>query len=126
MIVEDHDTARSTLDEWIAAIVPDARIVAFKSGEEAVDHFETDRDMDIALVDIGLPGISGIEVTRKLKKLNPSLKVIALSIHRDKVYAEEALAAGATAYVSKREAPSELKRILHKTIEMENITRNGM
>ena len=57
---------------------------------------------DIVLMDIGLPGINGIEATRRIMALAPQAKVTMLSIHEDPEYQADAAAAGASAYVPKR------------------------
>ncbi len=63
---------------------------------------------DLALIDIGLPDLSGIEVTRKIKQSWPEVSVVALTIHEDEEYFFQMLQAGASGYVPKRAAPEEL------------------
>ena len=63
---------------------------------------------DVALVDIGMPLLNGIEATRHLRKISPTTKVVVLTAHNDPQYAVEAFRAGATGFVLKRCAVSEL------------------
>jgi two-component system response regulator NreC len=63
---------------------------------------------DLALMDIGLPDMSGIEVTQKIKARWPQVAVVALTIHEDEEYFFKMLQAGASGYVPKRAAPEEL------------------
>ncbi len=67
---------------------------------------------DIVCMDIGMPGQSGIEVTRQLKIVLPSTKVIALSTFTDRKYVQDMLKVGASAYVTKAEAGVELLRAI--------------
>jgi two-component system response regulator NreC len=63
---------------------------------------------DVVVMDLVLPDISGIEVTRQIKQTLPNVNVVALTIHEDQEYFFETLRAGATGYVPKRAAPEEL------------------
>jgi two-component system response regulator NreC len=63
---------------------------------------------DVVLMDIGLPDMSGIEATQKIKSLHPNVAVVALTIHEDEEYFFRMLDAGASGYVPKRAAPEEL------------------
>lgn len=100
LIVEDHDGVRSALHKWLADEFPGDRILDARTGEEAVDLAHAQRP-DIVLMDISLPGMNGIEATRRIKAVVPEVSVIMLTIHEDPVYRTEATAAGASAYVSK-------------------------
>jgi DNA-binding NarL/FixJ family response regulator len=67
---------------------------------------------DIVCMDIGMPGMNGIEATRQLLESLPSVKVIALSTHADHIYVSDMMKAGAAAYVSKSEGGRELLRAI--------------
>jgi DNA-binding NarL/FixJ family response regulator len=67
---------------------------------------------DIVLMDIGLPGMNGIEATRRIKAIAPQVRVVILSILEDPEYQADAAAAGASAYVPKRKMHTELIPIL--------------
>lgn len=72
---------------------------------------------DIAIIDISLPGMSGIELTRDLSQTSPSVKVLALTVHEDRAYVQPMLQAGAKGYLLKRSAADELIRALHAIAE---------
>jgi len=63
---------------------------------------------NVILMDIGLPDLSGIDVTREIKKHAPDIAIVALTIHEDEEYFFKMLEAGASGYVPKRAAPEEL------------------
>ena len=67
---------------------------------------------DIICMDIGMPGMNGIEATRKIIAALPAVKVVALSTHADHIYVTDMMKAGASAYVSKSEGGKELLRAI--------------
>ncbi len=79
----------------------------FTTGEEAVECIPEIRP-DVALIDIGLPGISGIEVIGKLKEVLPALEVIVLTVYEDKKHLFSALKAGASGYLLKDATSEEI------------------
>ena len=76
-------------------------------GREALRLIEA-TSPDVAVLDISLPGLSGIEVTRRLHRSRPETRILALSMHDDRAYASEILRAGASGYLLKDAAGSEL------------------
>jgi two-component system response regulator NreC len=87
---------------------PDIEIIAeAESGTEAVDLVESLKP-DVILMDIQMPGISGIEATKLIREIMPGTAVLALTMHEDDQYFFEMLHAGASGYVPKRAAPDEL------------------
>ena len=104
LIVDDHPLVqrglRLTLD---AALGVEVSAVA-ASGEEALDLLD-DAAPHVAVVDVSLPGMDGIELTRHLLARQPDLRVLVVSRHDDELYAERAVRAGARGYLSKIEAP---------------------
>lgn len=101
LIVDDNARLRALLHEWFTAEFPDCRIVEAASGEEAVSR-AGDVAPSLAVMDIGLPGMNGIEAARILIARHPQLRVVMLSIHEEERYRREAAAAGVHAYVPKR------------------------
>jgi two-component system response regulator NreC len=63
---------------------------------------------DVVLMDVAMPGMSGIEATRRIKEANPDVAVLALTMHEDEQYFFEMLNAGASGYMPKRAAPDDL------------------
>ena len=71
------------------------------SGEEALDRMMADQCLDLVLLDIGLPGISGIEVLKRVKDMCPTSRVVMVTAMNDDMFEEEARAYGADAYITK-------------------------
>ena len=107
LIVEDHDAVRTSLRDWLLATFPECRFLETTSGEEAVDLVRIQRP-DLVLMDIGLPQMSGIEATRRIKAMTPDVQVVMLTIHEASIYRTDAAAAGASAYILKRKMYTEL------------------
>ena len=100
LLVEDHPGFRLVLR---ALLESDERLIVLddlRSAGAALAHPLLD-DVDVALVDIGLPGMSGIEATKRLRILNPHLRVLIMSGSGFDRASDDALAAGADAYLEK-------------------------
>ena len=107
ILADDHAVVRSGLRMLLEA-QPDMQIVAeVESGTEAVEKVESLRP-NVILMDIQMPGVSGIEATREIRRIAPDTAVLALTMHEDDQYFFEMLNAGASGYVPKRAAPDEL------------------
>jgi len=85
------------------------------SGEEGLQKIE-ELKPQVVLMDLNLPGIGGIDVTRRLKIERPMTKVIVLSVHTDEAYVYRALEAGAAAYIVKQGGAQELEDALNAVI----------
>ena len=72
---------------------------------------------DIILLDITLPGRSGLDMIGQIKKIQPSTAVLILSMHSEEMYAIKALRAGASGYISKSSIPDELMKALNKVLK---------
>lgn len=106
-IVEDHHELR---ESWRAIIgsAPDLRCVAdFATAEAALREIPVVRP-DVVLMDINLPGMSGIECTRLLRDKLPQLQVLILTVYEDSERIFEALEAGASGYLLKRTSAEQL------------------
>ncbi len=107
LLVDDHVVVRTGL-HMLLGQEDDIEIVGEAgSGHEALSLIEQLRP-DLILMDIGLPDMTGIEVTRQVKQKWPDVAVVALTIHEDEEYFFQMLQAGANGYVPKRAAPEEL------------------
>lgn len=102
LLVDDHPLVR----EGIAALIraaPDLRISAeVGTAAEALQAIEEEMP-DLVLLDISLPGTSGVELLKDMHVRYPKLLVLVLSMHEESVYAERALRAGANGYIMKQE-----------------------
>ncbi len=115
-VVEDQEDIRQGLRLLIEA-APDFRCTAAcGSMEEALRQIRADPP-DIALVDIGLPGISGIEGTRILKQSHPAVQVIILTVYDDDERIFQALCAGAFGYLLKNTSPVRLLECIREVAQ---------
>jgi len=106
-IADDHAIVR----EGLKQILAESRdIVVAGEAENGVDAIKLFRSAKchVMLLDISLPDRSGIEVLKQLKKENPEMAVLMLSMHREDQYAIRSLKAGAAGYLTKQSAPREL------------------
>ena len=82
LLVDDHELVRTGIRRILEGN-PEIEVVAeAKTGEEAL-QLATNFEPDLVLMDVNMPGIGGIEATRKLRRLHPTTQVIALTIHSD-------------------------------------------
>ena len=111
LLVEDHETVRLGLKLLIDREA-DLKVVGEASdGAEAVER-GTLTEVDVVVMDISMPGVSGVVATRKLKARRPELPIVSLTRHADQTFLEELLRAGASAYVLKQSPHSELLRAI--------------
>jgi len=100
MLVDDHDLVRTGIKRLLEDH-PNIKIVGeATSGEQALDLI-TENDPDVVLMDINMPGIGGLEATRKLLQRKPKLKIIVVTMHEDDMFAQRLLKAGAMGYLTK-------------------------
>ena len=107
LIVEDHDAVRRSLRDWLQVEFPQCRVIEAASGEEAIVLIQVESPR-LVVMDISLPGMSGIEATRQIKAALPSAQIVMLTIHENDTYRADATTAGASAYVPKRVMQTEL------------------
>jgi DNA-binding NarL/FixJ family response regulator len=101
-VAEDHPLAREGLVQLLESAEDIVIVGEAADGEEALELADSvGGEPDIFLVDIQLPGIDGLEVTRRLSDEHPHVRVIILTANEDPAYATEAVRAGAKAYVLK-------------------------
>jgi DNA-binding NarL/FixJ family response regulator len=110
-IVEDNPSIRRSLQEWVDSAPGYDCICACGDAETALKEVPRLRP-DVVLMDIHLPGESGIACTARLKSLMPELQVIVVTVYRDRDLLFQALKAGACGYLLKRSSPEELLRAI--------------
>jgi two-component system, NarL family, invasion response regulator UvrY len=107
LIADDHRLVREGLKK-ILTETPDIVVVAEAStGDEVLEKICT-QDCDVILLDITMPGKSGLDVLSELHKANKQVKVLVLSMHPEEQYAVRALRLGAAGYLTKKSASEEL------------------
>jgi RNA polymerase sigma factor (sigma-70 family) len=107
LLAEDHTIVRKGLRALLEGEVGVEVIGEAEDGREAV---EMTRQLlpDVVLMDITMPGLNGLEATRQIKKWFPEVKVLVLTRHANEEYIFQILRAGASGYVVKKAAPTEL------------------
>ncbi|MEI8044641.1 MAG: response regulator transcription factor [Verrucomicrobiota bacterium] len=106
-IVEDNAEIRATLERVVGRAPQMQRICSCPSGEAALEAIPPHRP-DVVIMDIGLPDISGIECTARLKALLPDTQILILTVYADNEKVFQALQAGASGYLLKRSTPAEI------------------
>jgi DNA-binding NarL/FixJ family response regulator len=106
-IVEDDDRIRESLAILINGSDNFRCISSHPSGEDAVKHL-LPKKPDVVLMDINLPGMSGIECVRKLKTAMPKLQILMLTMYENDEQVFQSLMAGASGYLVKRTSPAEI------------------
>jgi DNA-binding NarL/FixJ family response regulator len=106
LIVDDHPIVRAGLRRLLAA-EPGLQISEAASGQEAVVAYREARP-DLVLLDLNLPGISGIEVLGRLLIEDPRARVVVISMYDNPLYVARVLEAGARGYVSKNAPPDQI------------------
>jgi DNA-binding NarL/FixJ family response regulator len=115
LIVDDHAILRRGVKEMIEEQFAGA---IFGEASTAQDTLEQvwKQDWHLALLDITMPGRSGLEVLREIKKARPKLPILVLSAHPVEQYAVRVLQAGASGYLTKLQAPEELAEAIRKVL----------
>jgi len=111
LLVDDHKMFRDALRSLLEKM-PDINVVAETGNTFEVVDIARETSPHIVCMDIGMPGMNGIETTRRLLEVCPSVKVIALSTYSDLRYVMDMIVAGASAYITKAEASEELLRAI--------------
>src|SRR6185436_11169261 len=115
LIADDHAVVRRGLKQILADDLRDASFGEANTGQEALDKVWKDR-WDAVILDITMPGRSGLEVLKEIKKSRPKLPVLVLSMHPEDQFAVRVLKAGASGYMTKESAPEELVGAIKKIV----------
>ena len=115
LIVDDHAILRRGLEEILEREFRDVSIGGAGTAEEALTQLDSER-WDLVILDITMPGRSGVDVLRHLKALRPKLPVLVLSMHPEDQYGKRVLKAGASGYMNKESAPEELIKAVRKLL----------
>ncbi len=107
VIVEDNPTAGKLLLDYIEGEEVHVHAI-YRTGEEAIETIPTLPLPDVALMDIGLPGMSGIDLTKKLKQRYPKIEIVVQTVYDDTSTIVEAIRAGASGYLLKASSREEI------------------
>jgi len=112
LVVDDHAIMRDGI-RALLGVDENVEIVGEASeGKEAVEKAQQ-LTPDVIVMDIGMPGMDGLEATRRITKKNPKIKVLVLTQHDNKEYVLSTIKAGAAGYVPKRALGSDLVSAIH-------------
>jgi DNA-binding NarL/FixJ family response regulator len=106
-LADDHAVVREGLKALVNAQPGMAVVGEAADGLDACERVPESRP-DVVVMDVSMPGLSGSQATERLRRECPQVKVLALTVHEDKGYIRQLLAAGAAGYVLKRSAAEEL------------------
>ena len=116
LIVEDHELTRFGLKTAFEACDFIENIFEAESAEKGLSIIK-DNEVGLIIMDLGLPGMNGIEATRKVKELNKDIKIVILTSHNDDQEVLNSLKAGANAYCSKEINPKRLIQVVQSVLD---------
>lgn len=115
LIADDHAVFRRGLRETLAEIFLKVTFGEAKTAQETVELVRR-HDWDVVILDISMPGKSGLDILDDLRRLRPRLPILLLSMHPEEQFARRALKAGAAGYLTKESVPEELKEAVRKVV----------
>ena len=107
LVVDDHDIVRTGISRMLQDVHDISVVAEANSGEQALGYCR-EQAPHVVLMDVRMPGIGGMEATRKIQSLCPGVKIIALSAVAEEPFPTRLLEAGATGYVSKNASIDEI------------------
>jgi len=116
LIVEDHELTRFGLKTAFEACDFISEISEAESAETGLEIIES-KNIDLIIMDLGLPGMDGIEATQRIKELNKDIKIVILTSHNDEQEVLNSLKAGANAYCSKEINPKRLIQVVQSVLD---------
>lgn len=116
LIVEDHELTRFGLKTAFESCDFVKNILEAESAEKALE-LVAQNQVDLIIMDLGLPGMDGIEATKKIKDDNPDIKIVILTSHNDDQEVLNSLKAGANAYCSKEINPKRLIQVIQSVLD---------
>jgi len=115
LIADDHAILRRGLKEILVRELTDAVCGEAEDAQQVVAQIQS-HDWDLVMLDISMPGRSGLDVLKDLKAMRPKLPVLVLSMHPEDQYGKRVLRAGASGYMNKKSAPEELMTAIRKLL----------
>jgi two-component system, NarL family, invasion response regulator UvrY len=113
LLVDDHTIVREGIKRVLEPITDEWRVTEASNGHHALEQLRQ-LDFKLAIVDLSMPGMSGLELVKRIKAEHPSTAILVLSMHAEEDYAVRAFKAGANGYLTKDSAPTELITAVHK------------
>lgn len=114
LIADDHAVVRSGLKQILDETEGEIRVEGEAvNGREVLEKIQA-REWDVLVLDITMPGRSGLDILKDIRQLKPGLPVLILSMHAEEQFATRMLKAGASGYLNKESAPEELVKAIRK------------
>jgi two-component system invasion response regulator UvrY len=114
LIADDHAVVRKGLKQILTETSDIVVAGEAHNGQEVLNKVRKSRDWDVVILDITMPGTSGLDILKEMKHEHPKLPVLVLSIHPEDQYAMRVLKSGASGYLTKESAPEELVKAIRK------------
>ncbi|MBG5757257.1 response regulator transcription factor [Pseudomonas aeruginosa] len=125
LLVDDHPVVREGLAGLLRGLLPDVQLSEAGDGEHAL--LAVQREIpSLVIVDLDLPGISGVELTRRLRQRLPQLRVLFFSLHDELALGRQALDAGARGYLTTRAAPATLLEAVRRVLAGQVYIEQGL
>lgn len=115
LLVDDHRMVRTGLKSLLEGIDGIEVIGEASDGEEAI-RVTREKNPDVVLMDVQMPGIGGLEATRRLVHVNPDIKVIAITVYGEEPFPSRLLQAGAAGYITKGSGIDEVVQAIRKVM----------
>ncbi|MBX3344981.1 MAG: response regulator transcription factor [Nitrospira sp.] len=115
LVVDDHAVVRQGVRQILSEQFQDAVVGEAASAQEMMEQMRR-HNWDVVVLDVGMPGKSGLDALKDLKQASPKLPVLVLSAYPEDQLARRMLKAGAAGYLNKDSAPNELVRALRKIL----------
>jgi len=115
LLVDDHAVVRQGYASLLRALLPEVQVSEACDGEQALAQVQLEIP-SLIIMDIGLPGISGLETLRRLRQRLPQIRVLFFSMHDELPLVRQALEAGALGYLTKTSAPEVLLEAVKRTL----------
>lgn len=115
LIADDHAILRRGVKEILVSGLEGVDCAEAENPQQVLAQIQS-RGWDVVILEITMPGRSGIDVLRDIKALRPELPVLVLSVHPEGLYGKRVLKAGASGYMNKNGAPEELIKAIRKVL----------
>ncbi|HEV3276058.1 MAG TPA: response regulator transcription factor [Terriglobia bacterium] len=125
LIADDHAILRRGLREILAREITDLVCGEAENAQQLLAEVGS-RDWDLVILDVTMPGRSGVDVLPDLRRTRPKLPVLVLSMHPEDQYAKRMLKAGASGYMNKESAPEELIRAIRRILAGGRYVSSGL
>ncbi len=115
LLVDDHPVVRQGIKQVLSGAFHPALVGEAANAEEGMNEIRGN-DWDVMVLDLTLPGASGLDLLKDLRRERPTLPVLVLSMHPPDQFARRAISAGASGYLTKDSAPTELVKAVSEVI----------